>query len=264
MDPHPYQNPHFYALDIILAYLNKGNTAHEIAHLSHIASAWCRENPLHDDALMTLDQVLWAHPFLFDLSILSFSRLFTFNDCAARRNEQPFGPGQGASSLLIPHIRPLITAQQYFCTMIDAYTLHVGHQGRSFHDRIVAQDLKGSPIIHYMPEVIHRIAVLDARELLSSEFSTFSPKTSLGFSCHLAKGVEVMMMDAPPFNWFESEHGEDMMDIDREPPVARVNLDWLRVKVEWLRNRGLKRRRNCDSQRVQPWNGRKKRKTDHT
>ncbi|KAH6611086.1 hypothetical protein Trco_001106 [Trichoderma cornu-damae] len=226
MDLYPYENPHFYAIDIILGYLNRGNTAPEITYLSRVADAWCQEYPLHDDTLMGLDEVLWAHPFLFDLTILSFSRLYTFRDCGGggggggRRSEQNTRLGRRAAATLpypSPHVRPFITAQQYFFTTIDAYTLYVGPRGRWFHDRVVAQDLKGSPIIYYIPEVIRRIAALSAGEMLTSEFSTFSPKTSLDFSCHLAKGVEIVMMDAlPPSAGFDGDGdpGGDVMDVD--------------------------------------------------
>ncbi|KAL7797546.1 hypothetical protein V8C37DRAFT_280129 [Trichoderma ceciliae] len=272
MDPHSqhncHENPHFYAIDIILAYLNRGNTAHEIAHLSSIASAWCQEYLPHDHALMHLDQVLWAHPFLFDLSILSFSRLYAFNDCG-RRNKENIRLGQRTPFAPLPHIRPLITAQQYFCAMIDAYTLCVGRQGRWFHDHVVAQDLKGLPILHYIPEVIHRIAALNVCELLTSEFSTFSPKTCLSFSRHLAKGAEIMMMDAPPLNYFDSHQDEDVtdvMDIDDDGQGSRQPQNGLfdaLVDMDWQRTYGLKRQRSCRSNRWQPWGGTKKRKTKH-
>ncbi|UKZ83527.1 hypothetical protein TrVFT333_011336 [Trichoderma virens FT-333] len=207
MDP-SHLNPHFNALDIILGYLNRGNSAPEIRYISSVATAWCQQyhHSLLDYTPASLDEVLCTHPFLFDLSIRSFARLFSFNDLArndfASRgfarddNLRQQHPTRLTSSL--SHIRPFITAQQFFVTMIDAYTLHVGGNGRWFHDRVVAQDLKTSPIIHYIPEVIHRIAALNVRELLTSEFSTFSPKTSLGFSYHLAKGMDIVMMDAPP------------------------------------------------------------------
>ncbi|PTB79717.1 hypothetical protein M440DRAFT_1420043 [Trichoderma longibrachiatum ATCC 18648] len=93
---------------------------------------------------------------------------------------------------------PTHTPQHFFSAVLDAYTLSVGGKGRSFHDRIVAQDLRASPIIYYMPEVVRRIAALDPRELLTTQFSTFSSKTSLGFSCYLGKGFDIVMMDAPP------------------------------------------------------------------
>ncbi|PNP55066.1 hypothetical protein THARTR1_04755 [Trichoderma harzianum] len=98
--------------------------------------------------------------------------------------------------------------------MIDAYTLHVGGNGRWFHDRIVAQDLKASPILYYILEVIHRIAALSVCEMLTSEFSTFGPKTSLGYSYHLAKAVDIVMMDAPPVNDGEYDAFVEPMDID--------------------------------------------------
>ncbi|KAL7962450.1 hypothetical protein V8C34DRAFT_301349 [Trichoderma compactum] len=164
-------NPLFHALDIILGYLNRGNFALEIQCLSSVAQAWCQQyhHCLLDYTPATLDEILWAHPFLFDLSIRSFARLHSFNDCRCRNhltqtiklnriNASPSSPS---------HIRPLVTAQHFFSAMIDAYTLHVGGNGGCFHDRIAAQDLKASPIIHYLPEVIHRIAALNVRELLT-------------------------------------------------------------------------------------------------
>ncbi|PNP55065.1 hypothetical protein THARTR1_04754 [Trichoderma harzianum] len=43
-------NPHFHALDIILGYLNHGNSALEIKYLSSVAEAWRQQ----------------YHPFLLD------------------------------------------------------------------------------------------------------------------------------------------------------------------------------------------------------
>ncbi|KAK4069792.1 uncharacterized protein Triagg1_6922 [Trichoderma aggressivum f. europaeum] len=217
MDPnHP--NPHFHALDIILGYLNHGNSAPEIQHLSSVAESWCQQHrhSLLDYTPATLDEVLWTHPFLFDLTIRSFARLHSFNDCKCRSNSaQPNRFSRiNASPPSLAHIRPLVTAQQFFSAIIDAYTLHTGRNGRCLHDRIVAQDLKASPIVHYIPEVIHRIAALNVREMLTSEFSTFSPKNSLGFSWHLAKVVDIVMMDAPPVNAFEDDALTEPMDVD--------------------------------------------------
>ncbi|KAL6798697.1 hypothetical protein J3E68DRAFT_425889 [Trichoderma sp. SZMC 28012] len=219
MDPN-HLNPHFHALDIILGYLNRGNSALEIQHLSSVAETWCQQHhplPLNHPPV-NLDEVLWTHPFLFDLSIRSFARLNPFNGCRCRSN-LAYNTNTRLSKINTPpsslsHIRPLVTAQQFFSAMIDAYTLHVGGNGRWFHDRIVAQDLKASPIIYYIPEVIHRIAALNVCELLTSEFSTFSPKTSLGFSYHLAKAVDIVMMDAPPVNVTEDYGLAEPMDID--------------------------------------------------
>ncbi|KAL5094159.1 hypothetical protein Trisim1_008267 [Trichoderma cf. simile WF8] len=229
MDP-SHLNPHFHALDIILGYLNRGNSALEIQHLSSVAEAWCQQHhplPLNHPPV-NLDEVLWTHPFLFDLSIRSFARLNSFNNCRCRSNltQNTRLTRINTSPPSLSHIRPLVTAQQFFSAMIDAYTLHVGGNGRCFHDRIVAQDLKASPIIYYIPEVIHRIAALNVCELLTSEFSTFSPKTSLGVSYHLAKVVDIVMMDAPPL-----EDGAEPMDIDdfsqeafgQKNPFANVN-----------------------------------------
>ncbi|KAL7913691.1 hypothetical protein GGI35DRAFT_220083 [Trichoderma velutinum] len=217
MDPN-YLNPHFHALDIILGYLNRGNSAPEIKYLSSVAKAWCQQyhHSLLEYTPASLDEVLWTHPFLFDLSIRSFARLHSFNDYRSRNNftHNTRLSQTNTSPSSLSHIRPLVTAQQFFSAMIDAYTLHVGANGRWFHDRIVAQDLKASPIIHYIPEVIHRIAALNVRELLTSEFSTFSPKTSLGFSYHLAKAVDIVMMDAPPTNATEDYALAEPMDID--------------------------------------------------
>ncbi|KKO96999.1 hypothetical protein THAR02_10895 [Trichoderma harzianum] len=233
MDPN-HLNPHFHALDIILGYLNRGNSALEIQHLSSVAETWCQQHhplpPNHPP--VNLDEVLWTHPFLFDLSIRSFARLNPFNGCKCRSNlayKNTRLSQMNSSPSSLSHIRPLVTAQQFFSAMIDAYTLHVGGNGRCFHDRIVAQDLKASPIIYYIPEVIHRIAALNVCELLTSEFSTFSPKTSLGVSYHLAKVVDIVMMDAPPVNPFE-DYAEPM-DIDDfsqegpglKNPFANVN-----------------------------------------
>ncbi|OPB40043.1 hypothetical protein A0O28_0001220 [Trichoderma guizhouense] len=228
-------NPHFHALDIILGYLNRGNSALEIQHLSSVAEAWCQQHhplPLNHPPV-NLDEVLWTHPFLFDLSIRSFARLNPFNGCKCRST---FAYNIKSSRINTPpsslsHIRPLVTAQQFFSAMIDAYTLHVGGNGRCFHDRIVAQDLKASPIIYYIPEVIHRIAALNVCELLTSEFSTFSPKTSLGVSYHLSKTVDIVMMDAPPVNTIEEYGLAEPMDIDDfnqgglalKSPFANVN-----------------------------------------
>ncbi|KAL6793379.1 hypothetical protein GGI42DRAFT_346041 [Trichoderma sp. SZMC 28013] len=215
---HNHLNPHFHALDIILGYLNHGNSALEIQYLSSVAQAWCQHyrHSLLDYTPATLDEVLWTHPFLFDLSIRSFARLHSFNDCKCRSNftQTTKFSRINASPSSLSHIRPFVTAQQFFSAMIDAYTLHVGGNGRCFHDRIVAQDLKASPIIHYIPEVIHRIAALNVCELLTSEFSTFSPKTSLGFSWHLAKAVDIVMMDAPPVHATEDDALVEPMDID--------------------------------------------------
>ncbi|PTB52626.1 hypothetical protein M431DRAFT_496947 [Trichoderma harzianum CBS 226.95] len=237
MDPnHPnHLNPHFHALDIILGYLNRGNSALEIQHLSSVAEAWCQQHhplPLNHPPV-NLDEVLWTHPFLFDLSIRSFARLNPFNGCRCRSNftQNTRLSQNNTSPSSLSHIRPLVTAQQFFFAMIDAYTLHVGGNGRCFHDRIVAQDLKASPIIYYIPEVIHRIAALNVCELLTSEFSTFSPKTSLGFSYHLAKAVDIVMMDAPPVNTIEDYGLAEPMDIDDfnqealalKNPFANVN-----------------------------------------
>ncbi|KAL6819447.1 hypothetical protein J3E69DRAFT_369154 [Trichoderma sp. SZMC 28015] len=232
MDPN-HLNPHFHALDIILGYLNRGNSALEIQHLSSVAETWCQQHhplPLNHPPV-NLDEVLWTHPFLFDLSIRSFARLNSFNGCRCRSN-LAYNTNTRLSKINTPpsslsHIRPLVTAQQFFSAMIDAYTLHVGGNGRCFHDRIVAQDLKASPIIYYIPEVIHRIAALNVRELLTTEFSTFSPKTSLGVSYHLSKVVDIVMMDAPPVHDSEC----DPMDIDDfnqgglalKNPFANVN-----------------------------------------
>ncbi|KAJ4856250.1 hypothetical protein T069G_09618 [Trichoderma breve] len=232
MDPN-HLNPHFHALDIILGYLNRGNSALEIQHLSSAAEAWCQQHhplPLNYTPV-NLDEVLWTHPFLFDLSIRSFARLNSFNGCRCRSN---FTQNTRLSKINTPpaslsHIRPLVTAQQFFSAMIDAYTLHVGGNGRCFHDRIVAQDLKASPIIYYIPEVIHRIAALNVCELLTSEFSTLSPKTSLGFSYHLAKAVDIVMMDAPPVSEYDAlAEPMDIDDFNQEAlalqnPFANVN-----------------------------------------
>lgn len=228
-------NPHFHALDIILGYLNRGNSALEIQHLSSVAEAWCQQHhplPLNHPPV-NLDEVLWTHPFLFDLSIQSFARLNPFNGCRCRNNfaYNPKSSRINTSPSSLSHIRPLVTAQQFFSAMVDAYTLHVGGNGRCFHDRIVAQDLKASPIIYYIPEVIHRIAALNVCELLTSEFSTFSPKTSLGVSYHLAKAVDIVMMDAPPVNAIEDYGLAEPMDIDDfnqealalKNPFANVN-----------------------------------------
>ncbi|KAL7793451.1 hypothetical protein V8C43DRAFT_305385 [Trichoderma afarasin] len=236
MDPN-HLNPHFHALDIILGYLNRGNSALEIQHLSSVAEAWCQQHyplPLNHPPV-NLDEVLWTHPFLFDLSIRSFARLNPFNGCRCRSNlaynTNTRSSKMNSSPSSLSHIRPLVTAQQFFSAMIDAYTLHVGGNGRCFHDRIVAQDLKASPIIYYIPEVIHRIAALNVCELLTSEFSTFSPKTSLGVSYHLAKVVDIVMMDAPPVNTLEDYGLAEPMDIDdfsqealaQKNPFANVN-----------------------------------------
>ncbi|KAL6700080.1 hypothetical protein J3F84DRAFT_201839 [Trichoderma pleuroticola] len=213
-------NPHFHALDIILGYLNHGNSALEIKYLSSVAEAWRQQyHPfLLDYTPANLDEVLWTHPFLFDLSIRSFARLHSFNDCRCRSRGtfvQSTRLSQiNSSPSSLSHIRPLVTAQQFFSAMIDAYTLHVGGTGRWFHDRIVAQDLKASPILYYIPEVIHRIAALNVCEMLTSEFSTFGPKTSLGYSYHLAKAVDIVMMDAPPVNDGEYDAFVEPMDID--------------------------------------------------
>ncbi|KAF3057801.1 hypothetical protein CFAM422_012083 [Trichoderma lentiforme] len=234
MDPN-HLNPHFHALDIILGYLNRGNSALEIQHLSSVAETWCQQHhplpPNHPP--VSLDEVLWTHPFLFDLSIRSFARLNSFNGCRCRSNftQNTRSSRINTSPSSLSHIRPLVTAQQFFSAMIDAYTLNVGGNGRCFHDRIVAQDLKASPIIYYIPEVIHRIAALNVCELLTSEFSTFSPKTSLGVSYHLAKGVDIVMMDAPPVNSIEDYGLAEPMDIDDfnqealalRSPFANVN-----------------------------------------
>ncbi|KAM6487127.1 hypothetical protein HDV62DRAFT_385785 [Trichoderma sp. SZMC 28011] len=234
MDPN-HLNPHFHALDIILGYLNRGNSALEIQHLSSVAETWCQQHhplPLNHPPV-NLDEVLWTHPFLFDLSIRSFARLNPFNGCRCRSN---FAYNTKSSRIntspsSLSHIRPLVTAQQFFSAMIDAYTLHVGGNGRCFHDRIVAQDLKASPIIYYIPEVIHRIAALNVCELLTSEFSTFSPKTIMGVSYHLSKTVDIVMMDAPPVNTIEDYGLAEPMDIDDfnqgglalKNPFANVN-----------------------------------------
>ncbi|KAL6855754.1 hypothetical protein J3F83DRAFT_764128 [Trichoderma novae-zelandiae] len=241
MDP-PAQNPLFHALDIILAYLNHGNSRPEIEFLASAAASWCRHHhlaPLDDpfddpEAAANLDDVLCTHPNLFDLSIRSFARLYAF-DHGGRPSrilsQAPALTHRTVATLLLSspahahahaYIRPLLTAQHFFSAVIDAYTLSVGGKGRSFHDRIVAQDLKASPIIHYMPDVVRRIAALDTRELLTTQFSTFSPKTSLGFSCYLAKGLDIVMMDAPPIIYpGESDSHVEWMDIDDAgPPPA--------------------------------------------
>lgn len=276
MDPHSHsshQNPHFHALDIILGYLNRGNTAHEIKYLSSVANAWCQQYPLFDYTPESLDEVLWTHPHLFDLSILSFARLYSFNDRGRRNWGQNIRLGHSEATFpALSHIRPLVTAQQFFFAIIDAYTLYVGGTGRWFHDRIVAQDLKVSPIMHYIPEIIHCIAALNVRQLLTSEFSTFSPKTSLGFSCYLAKGVDIMMMDAPPINDIENDCLAELMDVDndagQEIPAPQNGLsDGTRVGTNSSRQtsapRGIKRWRSCRSRRRQSWSVRKKRKKRH-
>ncbi|EGR52631.1 uncharacterized protein TRIREDRAFT_102379 [Trichoderma reesei QM6a] len=243
MDSHA-PNPLFHALDIILAYLNHGDSRPEIDFLASAAEAWCHYHlppPLSLDPT-SLDDVLWTHPHLFDLSIRSFARLYTFD---IQRTKPIFFPSHQAPSLAQrttatlllsstspehhahahphththththTHIRPLLTAQHFFSAVLDAYTLSVGGKGRPFHDRIVAQDLRASPIIYYMPEVVRRIAALDPRELLTTQFSTFSPKTSLGFSCYLSKGFDIVMMDAPPIVYpGEGDSHIEFMDID--------------------------------------------------
>lgn len=207
----PFENPHFYALDIILAYLNRGNTAPEITALAQIATTWCEQHREHRPR--AIDPVLRVHPYLFDLSIQSYSRLFRFHDGHMRIPD--FSPNQARH---LAHIRPSITAQQYFSAMVDAYVLRVGRKQGAWWllDRVGAHDLLDSPILYYIPEVIRRIALLNVREMLSSEASTFSPKTSLGFSCHLAKGVEIMMVDAPPPSSYVEDDAldPDRMDID--------------------------------------------------
>ncbi|TFB04900.1 hypothetical protein CCMA1212_002518 [Trichoderma ghanense] len=176
---------------------------------------------------------------LFDLSIRSFARLYAFD---SRRPNNIFSLPQSPSlvqrataTLLLSSfpkqeqhhdahacIRPLLTARHFFSAVLDAYTLSVGGKGRSFHDRIAAQDLRASPIIYYMPEVVRHIAALDAHELLTTQFSTFSPKTSLAFSCYLGKGFDIVMMDAPPIVYpGEGDCHVEFMDIDDAgPPFA--------------------------------------------
>ncbi|KAL7931146.1 hypothetical protein V8C35DRAFT_329711 [Trichoderma chlorosporum] len=279
MDP-SHLDPHFHALDIILGYLNRGNSAPEIRHISSVAEAWCQHyhNHLLEHTPASLDEVLWAHPFLFDLSIRSFARLYSFHGHRGMNNfTQNTRLSQANNFLSSPlsHTRPHIAAQQFFSAMIDAYTLHVGGNGRWFHDRIVAQDLKTSPIIYYIPEVIHRIAALNVCELLTREFSTFSPKTSLGFSCCLERAVDIVMMDAPPGNAVEDVAFTELMDIDGDGDVIQVaprpqNVTTNKTTRASARSskrksapKGIKRDRANHSRRKQHKGGIKKRKKRH-
>ncbi|PTB62865.1 hypothetical protein BBK36DRAFT_1162649 [Trichoderma citrinoviride] len=295
MDTHAQQNPLFRALDIILAYLNHGNSLPEIKVLASDAEAWCQHHhhlllpalPFDNDnnnnysspATTDLDDVLRAHPNLFDLSIRSSARLYAFDGISPSSSSssptQTPSPTQRTTATLVlspcpvnPHAHApndahtytspsplLITAQHFFSAILDAYTLSVGGGGSekskrpssSSHDDddddhhhvvvavVVAQDLKASPIIYYMPEVVRRIAALDARDLLTTQFSTFSPKTSLGFSCYLGKnkGFDVVMMDAPPPPVVcpgEGDSRVEFMDVDDDagPAAADANRQRLR------------------------------------
>ncbi|KAL6891043.1 hypothetical protein HDV57DRAFT_513509 [Trichoderma longibrachiatum] len=109
MDIHT-QNPLFHALDIILAYLNHGNSLPEIEFLSSAAETWCRHHLLppavrfannnnnnnnnSNNSSSNLDDVLWTHPHLFDLSIHSFARLYSFDS----RSKHPNGGISSSSS----------------------------------------------------------------------------------------------------------------------------------------------------------------------
>ncbi|KAL7949089.1 hypothetical protein V8C42DRAFT_362523 [Trichoderma barbatum] len=261
---HSHLSSYLHALDIILGYFNRGNSAHEITYISSLAKAWCQQHQhsLLDYTPASLDEVLWTHPFLFDLSKRSFDRL-SFNDCGTNTRTNPFTrnnfgrntmPRQTHTTISsLSHFRPFITAQHFFSAIIDAYTLYVGGNSRSFHDHIVAQDLKTSPIIHYIPEIIHRIAALNGREPLPSEFSASRPKTSLGFSSHSAKAVDIIMMDAPPINDIENDTLADFMDIDRVST---------RSSKRKSAPKGINKQRSCRSRR-HPCGVRKKRKKRH-
>ncbi|KAH0493858.1 hypothetical protein TgHK011_000504 [Trichoderma gracile] len=301
----PAQNPLFHALDIILAYLNHGDSRPEIESLASAAEAWCHHHlphPLLEP--MNLDDVLCTHPHLFDLSIRSFARLYTFD---IQRTEPMISPpspqtpslAQRTTATLLlspghhnhshPHtyISPLLTAQHFFSAVLDAYTLSVGRKGiKAQHDRIVAQDLRASPIIYYMPEVVRRIAALDPRELLTTQFSTFSPKTSLGFSRYLGKGFDIVMMDAPPVVCpGERDCLVEFMDVDDDagpsfvgpaaaaahfgrqrrrraprPQNQRPETNWVSERTSPKRTPGAKRNPSGQSRGKQSGGARKRRK----
>lgn len=183
-----YDENHFIAgLEIILEYLNFGNTYEELWNVKNRSRLWCCEYySCTTFQQYTLGPVLNAHPNLFDFSIPSWNRLLPLpqeddQPMSTDRNTNTSGSGSGsgsADSEFPTYTEPVLLDDDVVYALVD------GMQEES--ERISPEDtdedpygmlrtpltagaLRQSPLIFYVPELICHLSQMTVEDSLEPE-----------------------------------------------------------------------------------------------
>lgn len=200
-------------LSIILDFLNACNSVAELADIKHRAFTWClnyygtvfynRHKP---------EIVIETHPHLFNVEIPSILRLDSSpgdgnDDAMDQDKDDSVITDQSSQQLPFPNYsEPVLLNDQLMYHLLELHDAKVAMQDLAaanttpFNIRIAAMDLKESPIIFHIPEVMCNLSMISSLPLVKREKDEAVAGTKSAPSSHMdidvaAEDVDQVMAD---------------------------------------------------------------------